>query len=200
MKSPTHPPNWTYGQIKQAAEEILSDLHPSMSLPIPIEDIVELKLGIKLNTSVGLKSQFDIDGFIHTNFEEITLDDEMFNSYEERTRFTIGHELGHRYLHNKIYKQFTIEDENSYIEFQNSISEEDQKWLEIQANIFSACLLVPTNKLKEEVKKAIKVGNSNTPVQADYSIPYLEELPSVFNVSYGVIYRRLDKEKLLSES
>lgn len=200
MKSPTHPPKWRYNQIRDVAEKVLSQLHPSLSLPIPIEEIIELKLGVRLNTAVGLKENFDIDGFIHTSFKEITLDDEMFNLYEERARFTMAHELGHKYLHKEIYEKFNIENKDMYVKFQNSIPEEDQKWLEIQAHIFAACLLVPTTKLREEVKKALKIKGNSLSVQADYSLPYLENLPIIFKVSPAVIYRRLNKEGLLSES
>ncbi|OGM30958.1 hypothetical protein A2630_04690 [Candidatus Woesebacteria bacterium RIFCSPHIGHO2_01_FULL_44_10] len=197
MKSSTHPQVLSYEQIRDLSERILNDLHSDLSLPIPIEEIVELKLSIQLNTVINLKENFDIDGFIHTNFKEITLDDDMFNRFEERSRFTIAHELGHKYLHQDIYNKFNIKDKESYTTFQNSVPEDDQKWLENQANIFAACLLVPTTELKEEFKKAMNEKNS-TFFEADYALPHLEGLPSVFKVSSAVIYRRLQKEGLLS--
>ena len=121
MKSSTHPQVLSYEQIRDLSERILNDLHSDLSLPIPIEEIVELKLSIQLNTVINLKENFDIDGFIHTNFKEITLDDDMFNRFEERSRFTIAHELGHKYLHQDIYNKFNIKDKESYTTFQNSV-------------------------------------------------------------------------------
>ncbi|KKR51009.1 MAG: hypothetical protein UT84_C0003G0004 [Candidatus Curtissbacteria bacterium GW2011_GWA1_40_16] len=185
----------TYSQIRTISEKFLKDYHPSLSIPIPIEEIVELKLKVKISTTPNLKSEFDIDGFINSEFSEITLDDEMFNKFEERARFTISHEIGHGVLHSKIYKNCKIQSKEDYLKFQQSLTDENQKWLEIQAHIFAACVLVPTEKLKEEIKKA--VGKQHP--QAEFSIPYLQSLPEKFKVSTDVIYRRIQKEKLLAE-
>lgn len=189
------PSRLSYEQIKNVAEKFLNDYHPNLTIPIPIEEIVELKLKVKISTIPNLKSECDTDGFINSDFTGITLDDEMFNLYEERARFTIAHELGHGILHSKIYESSNIRTKEDYLKFQNSLTHEDQKWLEVQAHIFAACVLVPTAKLKEEIKAAI--GEQKP--QADYSIPYLRNLPQKFKVSWEVLSRRIVKEKLLAE-
>lgn len=199
MNSITSPPHWTYPQIRTITEKVLTDCCPVNLLPIPIEEIVELKIGIKLNTSVGLKTNFDIDGFTHTNFEEITLDDYIFNTCEERTRFTLAHELGHIILHKDIYQKFDITDRDSYIAFQNGLPEDDRKWMEIQANMFAGCILVPSAALKIAVLQTLDKDHESFPVQADSSIATFEKLPIIFKVSSAVIYRRLQKEGYLKE-
>lgn len=196
MANKTSPPRRNYNQLKGIAEQFLQKYHPKLTLPIPIEDIVELKIGIKISTIKNLKSEHDIDGFINSEFDEITVDDDVFNHFEKRARFTVAHELGHKILHSKIYSQFEIRTLSEYLRFQNNVSHENQKWLEIQANIFAACVLVPTEKLKEEVSLAIE--NAGT-THADYSIPYLQDLPKRFNVSHQVLSRRIQKERLLTE-
>lgn len=185
----------SYSQIRTTSEKFLAKYHPTLSIPIPIEEIVELKLDVKISTIPNLKSECDTDGFINSDFTEITLDDEMFNTYEERARFTIAHEIGHGILHSKIYENCKIQTKDDYLKFQQSLTDENQKWLEIQAHIFAACVLVPTERLKEEISKA--VGKQHP--QADFSIPYLQSLPEKFKVSSDVIYRRIQKEKLLTE-
>ena len=50
MRMNTSPGRLTYIQIKHVAEKFVKEVHPSLILPIPIEEIIELKLGIKLNT------------------------------------------------------------------------------------------------------------------------------------------------------
>lgn len=189
------PPRLSYEQIKNVAQRFLEKYHPKLTIPIPVEEIVELQLKVKISTIPNLKSECDIDGFINSDFTEITLDDNVFNLYEERARFTIAHEIGHKLLHTKIYESCEIKTKEDYLNFQNSLTHEDQKWLEIQAHIFAACVLVPTEKLKEEIQAAI--GQQRP--QADYSIPYLQNLPQKFKVSSDVIYRRIQKEKLLTE-
>ncbi len=186
-----------YCEIKNIAEGFLQKYHPNLSIPIPVENITELQLGFSIVTIPLLKSSFDIDGFINSTFDQITLDDELFNLYEERSRFTIAHELGHWVLHSSIYSKYKIEKPEDYIKFQNEITEEDQKWLEIQANIFAACFLVPTSKLKEELDDILKKENITNELDGDYFIPYLEQLPSKFKVSWAALYRRMQKENLI---
>ena len=77
MADGTAPPKWNYNQLKGASEQFLKDYHPKLTLPIPIEDIVELKIGIRINTIKHLKSEHDIDGFINSSFDEITVDDDV---------------------------------------------------------------------------------------------------------------------------
>ena len=192
----TSPPRWNYSQVRTISESFLKDYYPSLVPPIPIEDIAELQIGIEINSVAGLKEEFDIDGFIHSNFQAITLDDYVFNMFEERTKFTIAHEIGHAVLHKKIYEQFNIDSKEKYRKFQNSIPEEDQKWLEIQANMFAGCVLAPSKPLKKAVKE---VTDDNSPVQTDTSIPYFAELPGLFKVSPAVMLRRLQKEGIVKE-
>ncbi len=189
------PPRLSYEQIKNIAQKFLEKYHPKSTIPIPIEEIVELQLNVKISTIPNLKRECDTDGFINSGFTEITLDDNVFNLYEERARFTIAHEIGHKLLHSQIYESCEIKTKEDYLNFQNTLTHEDQKWLEIQAHIFAACVLVPTEKLKEEIKAAI--GEQKP--QADYSIPYLRNLPQRFKVSWEVLSRRIVKEKLLEE-
>jgi len=198
-KPKTSPPKWNYGQVKSVAEQFLKKHHPQFAIPIPIEEIIELNLGVKISTIPNLKRDFSIDGFINSSFDAITVDDEVFNNCEQRARFTIAHELGHGILHQKIYKQFTFNGLEDYIKFQNKIPQKDLYWLDIQANIFAGCVLVPTKKLKEEIKNALEEVGIKGKIQKDYGLPFLEKLPLKFNVSAGVIIRRIEKEKLLLE-
>lgn len=144
MNPKTHPDKLSYTQIKRTAENFLNQHLPELTLPVPIEEIVEFDLKIELSTELGLKSECDCDGFITSDFSKIIIDDYIFNKFEPRARFTIAHELAHKILHAEIYKNFEITDKNSYLRFQHSISEEDQKWLHRQAHDFAGCVLVPT--------------------------------------------------------
>lgn len=149
---------------------------------------------INLNTIIGLKKEFDIDGFINSDFKSITLDDNVFNKYCTRTRFTIAHEIGHMTLHSDIFDKFKIKTITDYQDFQNSISQDAQKWLEIQANIFAGCLLVPAINLIKEFKEIMQRFQNNN---MDLFMSYIPELSSKFLVSEGVIVRRIIKEKLV---
>ncbi|KKP81047.1 MAG: hypothetical protein UR81_C0008G0016 [Candidatus Levybacteria bacterium GW2011_GWB1_35_5] len=160
----------SYRQIKQTTEEFLREKHLGLNLPIPIEDIIELNLKIKLTSLKGLKANFDIDAFINSACNEIFIDNTVFLKYEERSRFSLAHELGHKILHEEIYSQEQFYAPEEFIAFQENMPEKDYGWLEYQANVFAGCLLVPTEKLKTEVLKAIKERENQSGRRIYYSL------------------------------
>lgn len=60
-------------ELEKAANQFLSEHHPDGSIPIPIEEIVEIKLGIKLIPAPGLL-RLGIDAFLTHDFKEIYID------------------------------------------------------------------------------------------------------------------------------
>lgn len=187
-------PILSYSAIKKQAEFFLDKHHKERTIPIPIDEIIELKLNIKLTAVSGLKEKFDIDGFINSKCDEITIDSSVFEKFLERTRFTLAHEIGHMILHKEIYCAESFDSPEEYFKYQDNISSEDYDWLERQANIFAGCVLVPDKPLREEVDKALKDQLSK---EEDFAIPYLESLPEKFKVSSMVLFRRIKKEGLL---
>lgn len=187
-------PILSYSVIKKQAEIFLDKNHKERTIPTPIDEIIELKLGIKLNAVSGLKEKFDIDGFINSRCDEITMDSSVFEKYLERTRFTLAHEIGHMILYKEIYCIGSFNSPEEYSKYQDSISSEDYDWLERQANIFAGCILVPEKPLREEVSKALR---NQLTKEEDFAIPYLEFLPEKFKVSSMVLLRRIKKEGLL---
>lgn len=186
----------SYKEIKETTERFLRDKYPSLILPIPIDEIIELDLKIKLTSLRGLKANFDIDAFLNSACNEVFIDNKVFLDYEERARFTLAHELGHKILHEEIYCQEQFDTADQFIKFQESMSEKSYGWLEYQANVFAGCLLVPTENLRIEVAKAIK-EKEKINKEEEFIIPYLEQLPTLFNVSFPVLIQRIKKEGLL---
>jgi len=41
-------PRLTYQQIKQKAQNFLNTYHPSLELPVPIEEIIEFEIGLNI--------------------------------------------------------------------------------------------------------------------------------------------------------
>jgi len=69
----------TTDEINEIAKEFLKHYHKSMQIPIPIEEIIEFDLEIDIIPIPGLKHDFtesnlDIDGFISSDFQSITID------------------------------------------------------------------------------------------------------------------------------
>lgn len=95
----------SYGTINLAAENFLKTYHPANTIPIPIEEIIEFKLGIDIIPLHGLHQAFDTDGFISSDLKSISVDLFVYESRPGRYRFTLAHEIGHLVLHSELYKE-----------------------------------------------------------------------------------------------
>jgi hypothetical protein len=188
-------PNLRYPDVREAAVAFLTKHHPSGSLPIPIEDIVERQMNIAVFAVPGIKLLLGVDAFITSDFKQITVDSRCFSVYPERTRFSIAHEIGHLILHKQWYEKYGPRDIDDYLRSHDLIDNQIYKFIEIQAQTFAGLILVPTELLLSELKKRFgRVPASQPP---EVLAPYIQDLPELFNVSDAVILRRLEREKIL---
>ncbi len=191
-------PNLKLADVVKSAREFLSVYHPSLSLPIPIEEIVEQKMNIDLLVIPNIKSLLGIDAFINANFTQLTVDEFCFTRFPERTRFSIAHEIGHLVLHKKWYAECGPKDLSDYLDFPDKISDQTYRYIEIQAHTFAGLVLVPTSKLHEELKK--RLGRIPSKEPPEILAPAIQDLPEVFHVSDMVILRRLQKENIVKDN
>ena len=65
--------------IEKAAKDFLKKYHPEDTYPIPIEDIIELKMGIDIIPIPGLSEAIDgIGGFISSDLSNISIDEYIY--------------------------------------------------------------------------------------------------------------------------
>ena len=193
-----NPSGLSLADVNRKANEFLQKYNPSGSLPIPIEEIVELQMHIALVVVPGIKQLLGIDAFISSDFSQITIDEYAYENYAERTKFSIAHEIGHSILHADWYKNHGPKSLDDYLTFHERISPETYKYLEIQANTFAGLVLVPTVPLTELLKT--KLGR--TPSNEDLSIliPIYQELVNLFEVSGEMLLIRMQKEKFVKST
>ena len=137
---------------------------------------------------------------------KITIAQSLIND-EHRQRFTIAHEVGHSILHRNYLRKIVqqVSDEDVAIFFNN------EKWfsrMEIQANIFASCLLMPKrsfigtalaifDKQGRCMNKPFYVDNQKCNLH-DFSI-LLTTLSSFFKVSKEAVRYRLQNLNLLND-
>ena len=114
--------------VVKAANKFLNYYHPSLSLPIPIEEIVERKMNISLFAIPNIKSLLGIDAFISADFTQLTVDEDCFTKFPERTRFSIAHEVGHLVLHKEWYASYGPKDLGDYLNFPDRIDNNVYKY------------------------------------------------------------------------
>lgn len=186
----------SYAILGEISHGFLVSHHSSLKLPIPIELIAEKSLGIELVPVIDLKKRFDVEACLSSSLTAIFIDYKMYMEYENRSRFSIAHEIGHLVLHSEIFKNLNIKSELDVLNLSKNIKEEDYGWLEYQAYSFAGHVLVPQGKLLEEVEKRLGKITPNKFLPEEI-FPISQELLDVFNVSGEVLSRRLQKASII---
>ncbi len=196
MLEPQHP-RYSYRQLQDAAEGFLARHHPRMSLPIPIEEIVEFQMELDIVPFPGLRKAFDIDGFTTSDLSTIYVDEYVYATYETRYRFTLAHEVGHVVLHAGFYRAHQWK---SIEEWKRSIldtPDEQYSFMEWHANAFAGLVLVPDRALPAQIASCEATIAAVLPPDygdADARFDFLAEcIAQAFHVSREVASRRLMK-------
>jgi len=175
----------TYDNINALAEKYASEYNPDKLTPFPYENITKARGD--LDVIYLDPDDPKVSGVILYEEDENKFSI-LINStkHPNRQHFTLGHELGHYFLHGDILKSekgFVDGDtslDNSNILYR--LDEEAQTKLEIEANHFAASLLMPSQLVEE----AWEVVHD------------IEECAKLFNVSTIAMSIRLTELKLVS--
>ncbi len=200
MAGSLHPPVLSYADLRRRAGDFLRTHNSTATLPVPIEEIIELRLGMDIIPIPGLHAAFEVDGFISSDLKSITVDEFVYQQRPTRYRFTLAHELAHAVLHRRIYTAHQFERVEGWKRFQREMDEQDRGWLEWQAYAFAGLVLVPQDLLAQEYRKAVAVaGRAGLSLQKVTEVARLYVatwLGKRFAVSPEVIERRLRYDKV----
>lgn len=137
----------SYDDIEREAETFLDEYHPSRSIPIPIERIVEIDLALSIVPIKGLLARESIDAFLSHDFQELYIDHDHYMGQTNRSRFTLAHEVGHLRLHKDVVANITdLEQWRRFILGEGT----GRAVYEIHADNFAGCVLMPRAELKAE--------------------------------------------------
>ena len=201
-------PYLSYENIETKAEEFLAEHHPSRSLPIPIDDIVELKLGLNIVPCPELVQIHARNGFLTLDRSEIWVDQIQMDNFYNKYRFTLAHEVGHYVLHADFYGKnavsattWSIEE---YIAWQNSIPNSVIGLLDTQANKFAGIVLVPTPELTKECQRIVsQYSEELSEIYKDFTILpedawtfMSNEIAKAFEVNPQVVQIRIEREEI----
>ncbi len=129
--------------------------------------LLRYPLGANADLGFALKKDNDIVIFTNTC------------SRLSREIFTLAHEIGHVILH--------LEDTNSFIDDNTTISERSTNEKEQEANYFAACLLMPADDVNRFID--LEIQNFN---EKGLSAMDIARIMSEFNVSFEMAVNRLD--------
>ncbi|MBI5739450.1 MAG: ImmA/IrrE family metallo-endopeptidase [Nitrospirae bacterium] len=194
-------PILNYEQIYQEAEKFLKDNHPQRTLPVPIHEIIDIKLGIHVVPKFMMEKNIGLVGFLSNDFSTIYIDENVHDYQEARFRFTLAHEIGHLMLHKNMYKNLAFRTPEEWKSIQLRLKDDVRKWFEWQANCFAGLVLVPRDELGNHVNNCIKaideegIGlNDNWDFAWESIADYLAR--EIFSVSPETILSRLHYDRI----
>lgn len=190
-------------KIKKIANDFRIEFW-SNSIPVEMEDIIELKLKMNIAQSLGLKYLHGIDMLIMSNFESIYVDNDNYldDTQKNRLRFSYAHEIGHFVLHKDIYRKFEIKNVEDLCVAQKKESyQKNIKRIDFQADIFAGHLLIPEERLKLERNQILeslnaKLSSKIKSISKETLNQLLaSQLSIIFGVSYMAMFIALDRLK-----
>lgn len=169
--------------IRALAEEYAAKYNPDHVSPFPFENVTSEHKDLKIYYTA---LEDNVSGAILFKDDEYSI---LINTNKPATRqnFTVGHELGHYFMHKEeLHKNVVIIDGDDSLDGQKILyrrDDEANKRLEIEANNFAGSLLMPADLVR----------------QAWQATQSVEECARIFSVSVLAMSVRLTKLKLLPE-
>jgi hypothetical protein len=150
-----------YTDTEKIAQEFLEKYHPSGTLPVPVERIVEVDLEIQIvpipGLSAVLRSQ---EGALVRDRTEIIVDSAQVDAYDRnqnpRYLFTLAHELGHYVLHEEYYAAAKFTSTEEYKTWYMTADASEIDGMEVEANNFAGQILLPGPQLVEACTEIIE--------------------------------------------
>lgn len=175
-------------KIARKASELIENFQAlakyEVKPPIPVEDIIERYLGLRLLYD-DLNKVFgrDVLGAVYVESKVICINERLFEtSSEGRLVFTIAHEVGHWVLHRQHIEAQEKDGSRQVIVSKKGNNKETIEW---QADYFASCLLMPEKEIWEAFQEvcspeAIVVKHSmNEANEGSGEEPFVEQWPFI---------------------
>jgi hypothetical protein len=146
-------PDRSYNELRIIAERFLAEHHPQETIPIPVEEIIELRLGLNIIPMPGLRRFFDIDGYVSKSLSDISVDQYIQESRPDHYRYVLAHELSHILSHREIISRFDFESIEAWKAAMIGIAREERSVFDGQAHELGTLILVPTDRLAMEFEQ-----------------------------------------------
>lgn len=189
--------------IRAKADAFREQYWPGKDVPVDILAIAEFDLDMEILPVRGMREDADVDALLLGDMKTIAVDVKLYmdDRMQNRMRFSVAHEIGHKELHAGLYRGAVSFSVDEWIHWMQSIPEDQYSWIEQHANEFAGRLLVPRPRLEAELagalEKAKQAGFTNWDSSGDAAREYMaNSICRVFGVSSQVIEKRIEREKL----
>ncbi len=149
---------WVEQQAYDLLERVPEFIWDGESLPVPVDDIVDNVLGLKVRLAEDMSlapgcedlKPGEVSGLLLTHLGEIWVDATEAGQWDTRRRFTVGHEVGHYLIHRDGRPQIFCRKVDIVEEEEPPRSGPTPKPIpELEADAFAAALLMPEHLIRE---------------------------------------------------
>lgn len=186
----------SYENLRRIVEEFRREHWPSGEIPVDVEFVADVRLGLDIVTVPHLYSGYGIDGFLSADRSTIYVDQAVQeHNILYRYRFTLAHELAHYHLHGNLFEAAEFDAIEDWKEFLGEMPEKSRGWYEWQGYAFAGLLLVPEEPLAERIAEAAERARRGNFKDLDLDVEAHRDIVadwvgSRFDVSAEVIIRR----------
>lgn len=201
--NPFRAPNIPMPGIRARADEFREKYWAGKDVPVDVLAIAEFDLDMEIRPVASIREQADVDALLLGDMKTIAVDSKLYmdDRMQNRMRYSVAHEIGHKVLHADIYRAAGVASVEEWIQWMQSIPDDQYSWIEQHAYEFAGRLLVPLAQLKTEfagaVEKAKAAGFAKWDSSGDAAREYIaSSICRIFGVSNQVIEKRIEREKL----
>ena len=190
-------------KIRVSADAFREKYWSGKGVPVDILGIAEFDLDMDILPVSGVRELADVDALLLGDMKSIAVDAGLYmdDRMQNRLRYSVAHEIGHKELHAGIYRAAGVSNVEEWIAWFQAMPEDQYSWLEQHAYEFAGRLLVPPERLKAEFAGAVdtakQAGFTSWDSSGDAAREYIaSSICRVFGVSSQVIEKRIDREGL----
>lgn len=136
-----------YEASEKKAAAFLRKYHPLGDVPVPIEEIFELELGMALDLHEGLYATHGLNAALQDGLKGMWVDGETWEKKPFKLRFTLAQKIGHLVLHKDFFEGLSYESPLELARQLGKLTQTEIDSLEIQACNFAEQILVPKRRL-----------------------------------------------------
>ncbi len=153
-KGPHEVPFRSYQDLRTVAADFLAEYHPVGSIPVPIEEIVELKFDLDIIPIEGMLHGGDVYAFVSRDMTSISIDSYIQENLPSSYHFSLAHELAHLLIHSDVIGQYEFDTRAEWKAVVTGLDEMVYAQFEWQARELAGLMLVPEGPLAAEFGKA----------------------------------------------
>jgi Zn-dependent peptidase ImmA (M78 family) len=143
-------PDRSYEELRGIARCFLAEHDPNGAIPVPVEEIIEFRLGLNIIPMPGLRRHFDIEGYVSKDLGDISVDQYIQESKPDHYRYVLAHELAHVLIHGDVVTQFEFDSIEAWKSAIMAVRQEERSVYDGQAHELGSLILVPPAMLAAE--------------------------------------------------